>query len=117
MQASINSYQSGSPVKGICAAKVSRATTLASIVLLSMMNTVHAASDGRQGGGHRGPPQEAIDACVSLTDGDACSFTGRNDESMSGVCFAPQNKDLACKPEGHEQRGGGGRESGGPPSS
>jgi hypothetical protein len=84
----------------------------ANAALLVMLNPIthsFAAEDDSRGqrNGRRGPPQVAIDACESLTAGDACSFTGRNDEQMSGACFAPQDRELACKPEGHEGRKGG----------
>jgi hypothetical protein len=77
--------------------------------ILSPISHSFAAKDNSnsQRNGRRGPPQVAIDACDSLSAGDACSFTGRNNEQMSGTCFAPQGRDLACKPEGHE--GGQGR--------
>lgn len=67
--------------------------------------TAFAADDDRSQGKRRhGPPPEAIEACSALTAGDACSFTGRNDEELAGTCFAPQDRDLVCKPEGHEGR-------------
>lgn len=46
------------------------------------------------------PPREAIDACVDLEAGDACSFEGRNQETVDGICFAPdEEKPLACRPK------------------
>jgi hypothetical protein len=78
-------------------------------VILNPIVPGFAAADDSNGqrNGRRGPPQEALDACSAMTAGDACSFTGRNDEQMSGICFAPQDKGLACKPEGHDSRQGG----------
>ena len=51
----------------------------------------------------RGPPPEAIEACANLSEGASCGFSGRNGESLQGMCFAPPKDDakLACKPEGH----------------
>src|SRR5262245_42774625 len=62
----------------------------------------HANDQHGPRNGHRGPPQVAIDACASLSEGDACSFTGRNDETVDGTCFAPPDHELACKPEGFD---------------
>ena len=47
-----------------------------------------------QGGGqqHKGPPPEAIEACRGKSAGTACSFTGRNGESLGGTCFAPPER-------------------------
>jgi len=57
--------------------------------------------EGRE---RRGPPQEAIDACAALVEGDACSFTGRRDKEMTGTCFAPSESTLACKPDNFKKR-------------
>lgn len=38
--------------------------------------------------GHRGPPQEAIDACTTATAGDTCAFTF-NSTALTGVCVTP----------------------------
>ena len=52
--------------------------------------------------GRRGPPQEALAACKSLSTGDACSFTAR--ETHQGTCqalggkSASEGKPLACRP-------------------
>lgn len=56
------------------------------------------------GGGGRphGPPPEAIEACADLSEGDACSFTGRRDDVIEGTCIVPRSEkeELACAPEG-----------------
>jgi hypothetical protein len=66
-----------------------------------------AENESDQRKGRRGPPQVAIDACASLSEGDSCSFSGRNDKELSGTCFAPpQRDDLACRPDDHEERRG-----------
>ena len=57
-------------------------------------------------GNRSGPPPEAIESCAALAEGDACSFSGRNDEQVNGVCFAPKGAELACKPDDHSDRGG-----------
>ncbi len=49
-------------------------------------------------GGH-GPPQVALDACVSLKSGDTCSFT-IDGQSIDGACRAgPGGSALACAPK------------------
>jgi len=50
----------------------------------------------------QGPPAEAIDACVDLSEGDKCSFAGRRGEEISGSCIVlPRDEEgLACAPEG-----------------
>jgi len=51
---------------------------------------------GQQGGGAGQIPQEAINACVGLSDGASCSIGGTN-----GTCRIPPNtSQLACAPAG-----------------
>ena len=52
----------------------------------------------REGGERRGPPPEALAACKSLASGAACSFTSPRG-AVSGSCFAPEGKPLACRPQ------------------
>lgn len=48
--------------------------------------------------GHRGPPQEALDACKGLRDGDTCSFSV-DEHDVKGSCRAcPRDGTLACAP-------------------
>ena len=49
-----------------------------------------------QQGGPRKPPQEALDACKSLSDGASCSFSAPSG-TVSGTCSAPEGKPLACR--------------------
>ena len=77
-----------------------------SILVLSMITLTAQAKEGRSGE-RKGPPPEAITACEGLEVSQACSFTGRHDKEVSGVCIVPRNDDslLACKPErGEKQR-------------
>lgn len=46
----------------------------------------------------RMPPREALDACKSLSADQACSFTSPHG-TVSGTCWAPEGKPLACKPK------------------
>jgi hypothetical protein len=91
-----------------------RNTIYANTVLFAVLSQFTAlahAEDGQRGqnNGRRGPPQVAIDACSSGVAGDSCSFAGRDSNEMSGTCFAPQERELACKPEGHDGRQGKGQ--------
>jgi hypothetical protein len=45
-----------------------------------------------------GPPPEALDACKNKKDGDVCQFNSPHGDVVSGTCWAPQGKPLACKP-------------------
>jgi len=54
-----------------------------------------------------GPPPEALAACKSLASGASCSFTSPRG-SMTGTCWAPEGKPLACKPPGPPPGGGSG---------
>jgi hypothetical protein len=47
---------------------------------------------------HRGPPQEALDACKSLKVGQDCNFTSPHG-AVKGSCFAPEGRPLACRPK------------------
>ncbi len=49
---------------------------------------------------HRGPPEAALEACSSSVQGDPCSFDGRRGDALEGTCDAPDDKPLACRPEG-----------------
>ena len=44
------------------------------------------------------PPAQALKACKSLSSGQACSFTVQQG-SVTGTCWAPEGKPLACKPK------------------
>jgi len=79
---------------------------------------------GGQGseGGPRRPPPEALAACQGKSSGAACSFVGRQKETLTGTCFAPRTGEsgssddkaspsLACRPahDGQDAQGSGGR--------
>ncbi len=67
-----------------------------------LMGTVNAQSDeeNKPRREHRGPPAEALEACSILVQGDPCSFEGKRGETLEGTCEAPDDKPLACRPEG-----------------
>ncbi len=78
-----------------------------SVLLLSGLATTASARPG-DGGGRRGPPPEAIEACDGKQRNDQCSFTGRGDKTLEGICSAPPGVDeLACAPEGAPPERGG----------
>ncbi|MDO8464496.1 MAG: glycosyltransferase family 39 protein, partial [Gallionella sp.] len=53
-----------------------------------------------QQGTRQGPPQEALEACATSSQGDSCSFTLPN-RTVEGICTTPPNLDvLACAPQG-----------------
>jgi len=55
------------------------------------------APNGHPGRFH--PPPEAIQACSSLQDGVACSFTAPDGAELSGTCrTAPDGSGMACAP-------------------
>ena len=54
---------------------------------------------GRQSGRQGGPPPEMLKACVNKSYGDVCTATGPQGRNISGTCFAPQDRPLACRPQ------------------
>lgn len=90
-----------------------RTTHLHNLALIALLTVVGATvacaepDDSGYGNQRRGPPPQALEACEALVEGDPCSFTGRNEEQLSGNCFSPREDILACRPEGHEGRGHG----------
>ena len=69
--------------------------------------TALTAPDGGQGNGQQNggqpqgqPPQEALNACVNLSQGAACSFNTPNGQ-INGTCnLLPGSQQLACVPAG-----------------
>jgi hypothetical protein len=77
---------------------------IAGIFLNVFIQPVYAAEHQRPERDDKGfgPPHEALLACKGLSENDVCSFAGRNDEMVSGVCSTPHldnSTTLACKPE------------------
>ncbi|HWV15639.1 MAG TPA: hypothetical protein VN030_09400 [Cellvibrio sp.] len=81
---------------------------LTSFIAIATLPAFAASTDASEQG-HKGrshmPPQVAVDACKGLNENDACQFSGRNSELVSGVCDTPRgNKDsasLVCRPDRH----------------
>ncbi len=70
------------------------ALSLATSLLCAQPSGNAPPADGQ----HRKPPQEALDACKSLKAGQDCNFTSPHG-AVSGSCFAPEGKPLACRPK------------------
>ncbi len=72
-------------------------------VLLAGTAYAESAEDRSPRHERRGPPEAALEACSSLVAGDPCSFEGRG-ETVQGTCQGPEDRPLACAPEGEPQR-------------
>ncbi len=86
---------------------LSNVAAVTGIIFHLALTPVYAADQQRPPRDERrGPPVEAFTACENLQENDACSFIGRNDEILDGVCVAPPPKPdqdsnsttLACRP-------------------
>jgi hypothetical protein len=69
---------------------------------------------------HWTPPKAAFDACAKSKQGDACSFTGKNNKKLDGTCQIPRapaagsgsgsaaaSAALVCHTNHHMHGGGG----------
>lgn len=60
-----------------------------------------AKPDERGGRRPPPPPQEAIDACAAKQENAACSFSGRRNDLVEGMCISPPRlESLVCAPAG-----------------
>jgi len=50
----------------------------------------------------RGLPEEALEACESLTLDDACPITLPDGKSLTGACALTPDEKLACMPDGDQ---------------
>ena len=67
-------------------------------VIASVLGFAAASNDPPE---RRRPPKEAVEACRQASQGDACSFEGREGETVNGTCEGPpdnSDKPLACRP-------------------
>ena len=71
------------------------AAMLGAVVLAGM-----AAAQPQEGNGgqRRPPPPEAFEACKGLTAAKDCKFV-TPEGPVTGTCFAPEGKPLACRPD------------------
>lgn len=53
------------------------------------------------GPGRHGPPAEALAACKNLSASTACSFQGKNGQTIQGTCLnRPMGGEMVCHPNG-----------------
>lgn len=83
--------------------KLMVALCLASVVSIPV---AYAQKTKPGAGGRGGPPPEAIEACAELTEEASCSFIGKGDEELSGICMkAPRGEILVCGPADGNMQG------------
>ncbi|MEQ9619802.1 MAG: hypothetical protein RIG61_11615 [Deltaproteobacteria bacterium] len=46
-----------------------------------------------------GPPQELLDACTGMVEGDSCTVTVTGGREIQGACKTLRSGDLACMPQ------------------
>jgi hypothetical protein len=101
----------------LAVAAAATAALLAVTLLCATAARADGSPSGPPGGGsgsgpRRGPPPpEALAACEKLASGAACSFT-HDGHQLTGVCWAPEDRPLACKPDRPPHEGGSGSGSG-----
>jgi hypothetical protein len=88
-----------------------------SVIVHAQSRSGQAAKGGTTEGKGKGPPREMLAACSDKSAGQTCSATGPQGNVMSGTCFAPQGRPLACRPTGAGQGPGQGQgqDANGPP--
>ena len=90
------------PIKNHSQPRLSYRATVLALALAFASYGGPIMAEGKAGNApakdRRGPPAEALAACKALKAGDACSFTAQRG-AVSGSCFAPQDKPLACRPK------------------
>ena len=79
----------------------------AAVAIVTVASAASAQPRGQRNGGGPGgggrphcPPAAAFEACSDAGDGDACSFTGRRGEEVTGTCAALDDGSAVCVPEG-----------------
>lgn len=86
---------------------LSKIASAFALILMTAAPQTYAQSDRR--GPPGGAPEEAITACSNLSEGDACSFEGRRNDTVEGSCMITPDEALACAPEGGPPGRGKGR--------
>ena len=60
---------------------------------------------GEHYGKHRGPPQEAFDACENKAGDDTCEVVTPRGNTINGICkLPPKQSELVCVPKGRMKR-------------
>lgn len=79
-------------------------TNLALLCLVLSASFTAQASDRPQRE-HKGPPQEAFDACLDKVQGDSCEIVTPEQETLTGTCRTPPRESmLVCVPNNHKRR-------------
>jgi hypothetical protein len=78
---------------------------VAALIGLQLHSGAAAEEYGDQRKARRGPPPEALEACTDAQEGVSCSFIGRRDETVTGICKSRRD-DFVCVPGHHRRRGG-----------
>jgi hypothetical protein len=80
--------------------QVIRSITLGVVLVACVSAATVSAECDQQVGKKRGPPPQAIEACVDSEEGAACSFAGRRGD-VTGSCIVPPRDEemLICAPE------------------
>ncbi len=82
------------------------------LAILAMIPANGFAFGNHRSGGHRqGPPQEAIDACAEMSEGDLVQFTAPCGDTVQGICRQIRGQ-LIAVPEGGPPEGRRGRGQG-----
>ena len=86
----------------------SKSKVFTALFFASMVSASLSCAAPGDRGRPQGPPPEALEACTDLAEGDACRFTGRRNDEITGTCIAlPGGEEgLACAPEGGPPDGG-----------
>lgn len=81
-----------------------------SLINVALMGFICSATfaiqaDDKPQRGHKGPPQEAFDACANNSQGDSCEVITPEQETLSGTCrIPPRSEQLVCVPDNHKRR-------------
>lgn len=76
----------------------SRRSVGASVAALALFSALAATPAHAQPKPGEGPPPEALAACSKLAADQVCSFNSPHG-AVTGTCWAPTGKALACKPK------------------
>lgn len=86
-----------------------RAVFLAAAIIIAIALSIFGATQieaqRNPDRARQGPTKEMIKACKAKQEGDICSAKGRNGNEITGTCFAPPNRSLACRPANRNAEG------------
>jgi hypothetical protein len=81
-------------------------TLFGSVIALAQTSNGQTSAKGAGDNKGKGPPPQMIVACANMTAGATCTATGPEGRAISGTCFAPQGRPLACRPTNKAQKKG-----------